>query len=76
MAKLTQAVLASYLAEMPPGHIFDLPYEQFAGLFPPGEPDPFARAALRAFASKSGCDLVQIVAEERYELRKRSAEQL
>jgi hypothetical protein len=72
MAKLTQDVLASYLAEMPPGHIFDLPYEQFGGLFPPGEPDPFARGALRAFADRCGCDLVQIVAEERYELRKRA----
>lgn len=74
MAKLTQDVLASYLAEMPAGHIFDLPYEQFAGLYPPGEPDPFARAALRAFANGCGCDLVQIVAEARYELRKRVAQ--
>ena len=73
MANLTQDVLASYLAEMPAGHVFDLPYEQFEGLFPPGEPDPFARAALRAFANQCGCDLVQIVAEARYELRKRDA---
>lgn len=71
MAKLTRDVLASYLGDMPAGHIFDLPYEQFAGLFPPGEPDPFARAALRAFANECGCDLIQIVAEARYELRKR-----
>jgi len=71
MAKLTREVLASYLHEMTPGHIFDLPYGQFADLFPPGEPDPFARATLRAFADKCGCDLVQIVAEARYELRKR-----
>lgn len=71
MAKLTSDVLRRYLREMPPGHIFDLPYAQFADLFPPGEPDPFARAALRALANECGCDLVQIVAEERYELRKR-----
>jgi len=71
MAKITREVLASYLGEMPPGHIFDLSYSQFAGLFPPGEPDPFARAALRAFANECGCDLVQIVADARYELRKR-----
>ena len=75
MAKLTREVLASYVADMPAGHIFDLPYAQFAGLFPPGEPDPCARAALRAFANECGCDLVQIVAEERYELRKRTAQQ-
>lgn len=71
MAKLTRDVLTSYLADMPSGHIFDLPYAQFAGLFPPGEPDPFARSALRALAQGCGCDLVQIVAEERFELRKR-----
>ncbi len=72
MAKLTPEVLRSYLGEMAPGHVFDLPYSQFKALYPPGEPDPFARAALRAFASECGCDLVQIVAEERYELRKRA----
>ena len=72
MAKLNPAVLRSYLGEMAPGHVFDLPYSQFKALYPPGEPDPFARAALRAFASECGCDLVQIVAEERYELRKRA----
>lgn len=71
MATLNRDVLASYLAEMPAGHIFDLPYEQFASLYPPGEPDPFSCAALRAFANDCGCDLVQIVAEGRYELRKR-----
>lgn len=71
MAKLTRDVLKSYLGEIPAGHIFDLPYAQFADLFPPGEPDPFSRAALRAFANECGCDLVQIVAEERFELRKR-----
>lgn len=71
-ALLTRDVLKSYLDDMPEGHIFDLSYSQFAGLFPPGEPDPFARAALRAFANECGCDLVQIVSEARYELRKRA----
>ena len=71
MAKLTRDVLASYLKDMESGHIFDLPYGQFAGLFPPGEPDPFAKSALRALAAECGCDLIQIVAEERYELRKK-----
>ncbi len=71
MAKLTRDVLRSYLGEMPGGHIFDLPYGQFADLFPPGEPDPFARAALRSFADECGCDVVQVVAEARYALRKR-----
>jgi len=72
MAKITREVLASYLREMTPGHVFDLSYGQFGDLFPPGEPDPFARAALRTFANECGCDLVQIVAEARYELRKRA----
>ena len=34
---LTEAVLKSYLLDMPSGHIFDLTYELFAGMFPPGE---------------------------------------
>ena len=71
-ALLTREVLKSYLEDMPVGHVFDLTYGQFAGLFPPGEPDPFARSALRAFARECGCDVVQDIAEARYELRKRA----
>ena len=65
---LTRDVLKSYLAEMPRGHIFDLTYALFADAFPPGEPDPIARAALQAFARECGCELKNNVLEARYEL--------
>lgn len=68
---LTRDVLKSYLLEMPRGHIFDLTYGQFADAFPPGEPDPIARAALQAFAKECGCDLKNNVLEGRYELKRR-----
>lgn len=68
---LTRDVLKSYLVDMPSGHVFDLSYGQFAEIFPPGEPDPFARSALRAFANECGCGLRQNVAEYRYELTRR-----
>jgi hypothetical protein len=68
---LTEAVLKSYLMEMPSGHIFDLTYIQFAQIFPPGEPDVVARAKLRALAEACACDLVNVADEERYELIKR-----
>ncbi|HZD90528.1 MAG TPA: hypothetical protein VE224_10540 [Pseudolabrys sp.] len=65
---LTEDVLKRYLADMPQGHIFDLPYTQFAQLFPPGEPDAGAREQLRRMAADCGCDLVNVADEERYEL--------
>lgn len=68
---LTEDVLKSYLKDMPRGHIFDLPYSQFAKLFPPGEPDTAARASLRRLADECGCDLVHAVDEQRYELIRR-----
>lgn len=68
---LTQAVLKSYLKEMPRGHIFDLTYALFADAFPPGEPDASARAALRAFAAACNCDLNHNALEGRYELIRR-----
>jgi hypothetical protein len=68
---LTTDVLRSYLLEMPKGHIFDLTYGQFAEIFPPGEPDPGAKAALRQFAQECGCDLSHNAAEARYELTRR-----
>jgi len=68
---LTRDVLKSYLAEMPRGHIFDLTYALFADAFPPGEPDPIARAALQAFARECGCELKNNVLEARYELIRR-----
>jgi len=68
---LTEAVLKSYLKEMPPGHIFDLPYGQFAQLFPPGDPDAGAREKLRLLADECACDIANIAAERRYELTRR-----
>jgi hypothetical protein len=68
---LTRDVLKSYLAEMPRGHIFDLTYALFADAFPPGEPDPIARAALHAFADECSCDLKNNVVEGHYELTRR-----
>jgi len=68
---LTEDVLKSYLREMPPGHIFDLPYSQFAQLFPPGEPDAAARDRLRRLAEECACDLANVIGEERYELTRR-----
>ena len=68
---LTEAVLKSYLDDMPSGHIFDLPYAQFAQVFPPGEPDAGARAKLRALAEECACDLANVPDEERYELIRR-----
>lgn len=68
---LTRDVLKSYLAEMPRAHIFDLTYALFADAFPPGEPDPVARAALQAFAKECNCDLKNNVLEGRYELVRR-----
>lgn len=68
---LTAEVLRSYLTEMPAGHIFDLSYAQFARVFPPGEPDPIARAALSEFAESCGCDLIHNAADGRYELTRR-----
>jgi hypothetical protein len=68
---LTKEVLRSYLLDMPSGHIFDLTYRLFADVFPPGEPDEGARAALRQFAQECGCDVRNDVSEDRYELIRR-----
>lgn len=68
---LTEAVLKSYLLDMPSGHIFDLTYSLFADVFPPGEPDAAAREQLRVLAGECGCDLVNNKAEGRYELTRR-----
>ena len=68
---LTRDVLKSYLAEMPPGHVFDLTYGQFGAMFPPGEGDAAAEVALRQFAESCGCDLAHNAADGRYELTRR-----
>ncbi len=68
---LTADALKSYLLDMPSGHIFDLNYGQFAEIYPPGEGDPIARAALQKFAEQCGCDLKNNILEGRYELTRR-----
>ena len=68
---LTEDVLKSYLLDMPRGHVFDLPYGQFADLFPPGEPDAGAREKLRLLAEECACDLKHNTDERRYELTRR-----
>ncbi len=68
---LTEAVLKSYLLDMPSGHIFDLTYSLFADVFPPGEPDAAAREQLRVLAEECGCDVANNKAEGRYELTRR-----
>jgi hypothetical protein len=66
---LTEAVLKSYLLEMPSGHIFDLTYVLFVQAFPPG--DAASRAKLEAFAAECNCGLVNNETEHRYELTRR-----
>ena len=66
---LTEAVLKSYLLDMPSGHIFDLTYALFSQAFPPG--DAGARARLEAFAVECNCDVVDNKAEHRFEMTRR-----
>jgi hypothetical protein len=68
---LTRDVLRRYLKDMPRGHVFDLTYDHFADLFPPGEPDSGARENLRLLAEECGCDLDNNAAAKRIELTKR-----
>jgi hypothetical protein len=68
---LTEAVLKSYLLEMPSGHIFDLTYALFAGMYPPGEADAGSRAKLDGLAAACNCDVVDNKAEGRFELTRR-----
>jgi hypothetical protein len=68
---LTEAVLKSYLLEMPSGHIFDLTYELFAGMFPPGEMNVDAQAKLGALAAECDCTVINNQAEGRFELTRR-----
>ncbi len=66
---LTEAVLKSYLLDMPGGHIFDLTYALFSQAFPPG--DAAARVRLEAFAAECHCGLIDNKAEQRFELTRR-----
>jgi hypothetical protein len=68
---LNEAVLKSYLLEMPGGHIFDLTYELFADVFPPGKIDAASLAKLEALAAECSCDVIDNKAEGRFELTRR-----
>jgi hypothetical protein len=68
---LPRDVLKSYLLDMPSGHIFDLPYDLFANVFPPGHTDKGARESLKKLAEECLCDIKTISDEERIELIKR-----
>jgi hypothetical protein len=68
---LPRHVLKSYLFDMPGGHIFDLPYDLFAKVFPPGHADQAARESLMTLAEEAGCDVKIVADEERIELIKR-----
>ena len=68
---LTEAVLKSYLLDMPSGHIFDLTYALFAGMYPPGGIDAASRAKLDALAAACECDVIENKAESRFELTRR-----
>lgn len=68
---LTEAVLKSYLLEMPSGHIFDLTYALLADVFPPGNSDPTSLAKLERLAAECNCSVVENKAEGRFELTRR-----
>jgi hypothetical protein len=68
---LNEAVLKSYLLEMPSGHIFDLTYALFADVFPPGKIDAASLAKLEAFAAECNCSVADNKAEHRFELMRR-----
>jgi hypothetical protein len=68
---LTEAVLKSYLLEMPSGHVFDLTYALFAGMYPPGGTNADARAKLDALAAECNCTVINNKAEGRFELTRR-----
>jgi hypothetical protein len=65
---LTRDVLKRYLLDMPRGHVFDLSYDHFADVFPPGEPDTAAREDLRRLAEECGCALANNPRDKRFEL--------
>jgi hypothetical protein len=68
---LTEAVLKSYLLEMPSGHIVDRTFALFAGMYPPGETNADARAKLDALAAECNCTVIDNKAEGRFELTRR-----
>jgi hypothetical protein len=49
--------LAGMLDEMEPGGSIAIHHDTFADLFPPGEPDEFARESCQRFAHLHGCQI-------------------
>ena len=68
---LTPDVLKSYLREMPRGHVFDLRYDLFATVFPPGAGDRAAWDALEVLAEACDIEVKDFADEQRIELIKR-----
>ncbi len=68
---LSEAVLKSFLLEMPRGHVFDLTYALLADVFPPGKDDPASIENLKALAAACDCDVVDNAVEGRFELTRR-----
>ncbi len=52
---MTRGQLRKMLSEMEPGQYVDIPYDLYAEIFPPGEPDEGAREACYNFAKELGC---------------------
>jgi len=49
--------LKAQIAMCPVGGAIGVPYDTYAHLFPPGEPDDVARARALAFAKANGCTI-------------------
>jgi len=57
MASFTLADLKAQIVACPDGGAVGVPYDTYADLFPPGEPDQHARAAAYNFAKANGCTI-------------------
>jgi hypothetical protein len=57
MASFTLAEVKAQIDDCPDGGAVGLPYDVYADLFPPGEPDHNAREAAFNFAKANGCTI-------------------
>jgi hypothetical protein len=64
MAPKTLDELRTELATLPWDHAIGVPYDVFALLFPPGEPDERARESAYKFAQENGCTISNHQAEK------------
>jgi hypothetical protein len=60
------------LRELPADQAAHVPYEVFAELFPPGEPDDDARERAYRFAKKMAVSSITVRRQARYCLQRRS----